>query len=214
MKNDFCAAIFDLDGTLVDSMWIWKDIDIAYLAKHGHPYDESLQEAIGGFSFHETALYFKSRYGIEDSPEDIKREWNDMAIEYYRTKVPMKPGAIEYIKKLREKGVRCGIATSNSPELLAAVLEATGLEDYMDSIHSACEIKRGKPAPDLFLLVANDLGVEPGKCMVFEDIPPGIIAGHAAGMKVCAVADAYATSTPEEIAAMADYYIQDFTQLL
>ncbi|MBO7404135.1 MAG: HAD family phosphatase, partial [Clostridia bacterium] len=75
MKNDFCAAIFDLDGTLVDSMWLWRDIDIEYLGKHGIPFDETLQSKIEGLSFHETAVYFKENYGIEESLEEIQKVW-------------------------------------------------------------------------------------------------------------------------------------------
>ncbi|MBP5461670.1 MAG: HAD family phosphatase [Lachnospiraceae bacterium] len=214
MTNDFCAAIFDLDGTLVDSMWIWKAIDIDYLGRHGIPYDETLQDKINGLTFYETAVFFKENYGIRDSTDEIQQEWNDMAIEYYRTKVFPKPGAIEYLKQLRRRGVKTGIATSNSGELLSAVLTSTGLAEYMDSIHTANEIKKGKPAPDIFLLVAEDLGVDPADCMVFEDIIPGIQAGHNAGMRVCSVYDEYSVERQEEIIAMSDYHIRSFTELL
>lgn len=214
MKNDVCAVIFDLDGTLVDSMWIWRDIDIDYLGRHGIPYDASLQASIDGLSFHETAIYFKENYGIKDSIEDIQKEWNDMAIEYYRTKVFPKPGAIEYLKQLKARGIRTGIATSNSWELLSAVLTSTGLGEYMDSIHTACEIKKGKPAPDIYLMVAEDLGVNPADCLVFEDIIPGIQSGHNAGMRVCAIYDEYSADRWDDIVAEADYSIRSFTELL
>ena len=214
MKTDFCAAIFDLDGTLVDSMWIWRDIDKAYLSAHGIPFDETLQSKIEGLSFHETAVYFKENFGIPESLEEIQKEWNDMAIMYYREKVFPKPGVIDYLKQLRSRGIRTGIATSNSWELLSAVLEATGLDRYMDSIHTACEIKRGKPAPDIYLLVAEDLKVKPSDCMVFEDIIPGIESGHNAGMRVCSVYDEHAADRLDEIIAMSDYHINSFTDLL
>ncbi|MBR5712501.1 MAG: HAD family phosphatase [Lachnospiraceae bacterium] len=213
MKTDFTAAIFDLDGTLVDSMWMWRDIDIAYLGAHGIPFEEDLQERIEGMSFAETAVYFKENYGIKDSVEDIMSTWNDMAMEYYRTKVFPKPGVIEYLQKLRAAGIKTGIATSNSWELLDAVLNATGLSQYMDSIHSACEIKRGKPAPDIYLLVAEDLGVDPSECIVFEDILPGIESGHRAGMYVCSVYDPYSEERMDEIIARSDAHIRSFTEL-
>ena len=168
-KETFRAAIFDLDGTIVDSMWMWRDIDIEYLKRHGLSYIDGLQEKIEGMSFHETAVYFQKNFGITESLEEIQKEWNDMAMEYYRTKVPVKPGVTAYLTKLREQGIKTGIATSNSWELLDTVLDATGLRPYMDSIHSACEVGRGKPAPDIYLLVAEDLGVDPADCMVFED---------------------------------------------
>ena len=137
-----------------------------------------------------------------------------MAMEYYRTKVSVKPGVLEYLTSLRERGVKTGIATSNSWPLLDAVLDATGLREYMDSIHSACEIKRGKPAPDIYLLVAKDLGVDPSECMVFEDIIAGIEAGHNAGMRVCSVYDVHSEEQMDEIIARSEYHIRSFTELL
>ena len=113
-KEGFRAAIFDLDGTIVDSMWMWRDIDIEYLKRHGLRYEEGLQQAIEGLSFHETAIYFKEHFGIPESLTEIQNEWNDMAMEYYRTKVSVKPGVLEYLTSLRERGVKTGIATSNS----------------------------------------------------------------------------------------------------
>ena len=213
-KETFRAAIFDLDGTLVDSMWMWRDIDIEYLKRHGLVYEEGLQEKIEGMSFHETAVYFQKNFGITETLEEIQKEWNDMAMEYYRTKVPVKPGVTEYLTKLREQGIKTGIATSNSWKLLDTVLDATGLRMYIDSIHSACEVKHGKPAPDIYLLVAEDLGVAPSECMVFEDILPGIASGHNAGMRVCSVYDEYSAERMDEIIKESDHHIRSFAELL
>ena len=213
-KETFRAAIFDLDGTLVDSMWMWRDIDIEYLKRHGLVYEEGLQEKIEGMSFHETAVYFQKNFGITETLEEIQKEWNEMAMEYYRTKVPLKPGVTEYLTRLREQGIKTGIATSNSWELLDTVLDATGLRMYIDSIHSACEVKHGKPAPDIYLLVAEDLGVAPSECMVFEDILPGIASGHNAGMRVCSVYDEYSAERMDEIIKESDYHIRSFAELL
>jgi HAD superfamily hydrolase (TIGR01509 family) len=213
-KETFRAAIFDLDGTLVDSMWMWRDIDIEYLKRHGLVYEEGLQEKIEGMSFHETAVYFQKNFGITETLEEIQKEWNEMAMEYYRTKVPLKPGVAEYLTRLREQGIKTGIATSNSWELLDTVLDATGLRMYIDSIHSACEVKHGKPAPDIYLLVAEDLGVAPSECMVFEDILPGIASGHNAGMRVCSVYDEYSAERMDEIIKKSDHHIRSFAELL
>ena len=213
-KETFRAAIFDLDGTLVDSMWMWRDIDIEYLKRHGLVYEEGLQEKIEGMSFHETAVYFQKNFGITETLEEIQKEWNEMAMEYYRTKVPLKPGVTEYLTRLREQGIKTGIATSNSWELLDTVLDATGLRKYIESIHSACEVKHGKPAPDIYLLVAEDLGVAPSECMVFEDILPGIASGHNAGMRVCSVYDEYSAERMDEIIKESDHHIRSFAELL
>ena len=85
------AVIFDLDGTLVDSMWMWEDIDIEYLGRYGLSCPEDLQKAIEGMSFTETAVYFKERFGLPDSIEEIKEAWIAMSLEKYEKEVPLKP---------------------------------------------------------------------------------------------------------------------------
>ncbi len=93
LKKPVKAVIFDLDGTLVDSMWIWKDIDIEYLKKHGLELPPDLQKAIEGMSFTETAVYFKERFCLPDPVEAIKAEWVAMAEDYYTRRIDLKPGA-------------------------------------------------------------------------------------------------------------------------
>ena len=207
------AVIFDLDGTLIDSMWMWKQIDIDYLARHGHALPENLQDCIEGMSFSETAVYFKERFALSDPLDVIKDDWNRMAYDIYVNEVPLKPGVLAFLQYLKQKGIRTGIATSNSKELLQAVLESLGIAEYFDELHTSCEVKRGKPAPDIYLLVADRLEAEPEKCLVFEDIMQGILAGKAAGMKVCAVQDAYSLKQEAEKRETADWFIDGFEEI-
>ena len=116
------AVIFDLDGTLVDSMWMWEDIDIEYLGRYGLSCPEDLQKAIEGMSFTETAVYFKERFGLPDSIEEIKEAWIAMSLEKYEKEVPLKPGAREFLEELAARGIPAGIATSNGREMVSAVL--------------------------------------------------------------------------------------------
>lgn len=204
------AVIFDLDGSLVDSMWIWRDIDIAYLGRFGISLPENLQAEIEGMSFSETAVYFKNRFHLPDSLEQIKSDWNAMAWDKYMHEVPLKPGVREFLEGCRARGILLGIATSNSRELVENIAKAQGFQHYFSCIMTACDVNKGKPAPDIYLAVAKELGVEPEHCLVFEDIIPGIQAGKNAGMEVCAVEDAYSRACKEEKAALADYYIEDF----
>ena len=214
MLENIRAVIFDLDGTLVDSMWMWRDIDIEYLGRFGIPLPESLQKDISGMSFSETAVYFKETFGISDSLEEIKKTWNDMAFYKYTHEVPLKPGVLEFLKRLKERGIRTGIATSNSKELVEAVVESLHISGYFDEIHTSCEVATGKPAPDIYLLVAEYLKVKPEECLVFEDIPEGILAGVRAGMKTCAVEDDFSLSMTEEKKELADYYITHYDEVV
>jgi len=207
------ALIFDMDGSLVDSMWVWKDIDVEYLSKFGYTIPNDLQKNIEGKSFTETAVYFKERFSIPDSVEEIKADWRQMAWDMYRTRVMPKPGAVALLDYCKCKGIKLGIATSNSREIVDMLLEERGLTDYFSCIMTSCEAKKGKPAPDIYLLTAGQLGVEPEDCLVFEDIIYGIQAGKSAGMQVCAVEDEYSAYQWEEKKALADYYIHDFTDI-
>ncbi len=213
MLNDIKAVIFDLDGSLVDSMWMWRQIDIEYLGKFGIPLPEDLQKKIEGKSFSETAVYFKENFPIPDSIEQMKADWNRMAWDKYLNEVPLKDGAREFLAGCKERGILLGIATSNSRELVDSIADVHGFHDFFACIMTGCDVKKGKPAPDIYLKVADILQVEPKDCLVFEDILPGIAAGKAAGMRVCAVEDDYSMDSKAEKILAADYYITTFRGL-
>lgn len=208
------AVLFDLDGTLIDSMWIWEQIDDEFLGAYGLPVPEDLHDEIEGMSFSETAVYFKDRFHLPLSLEKIKRIWNDMAMDKYLHVVSLKPGVQEFLEWLKIREIPAGIATSNSRELVDGVLKARGLEGYFSSVATGCEVNAGKPAPDIYLHVAGTLHVPPAACMVFEDIPAGIRAGKSAGMTVTAVEDDFSAAIREEKKRLADYYIADYRELM
>ena len=208
------AVIFDLDGTLVDSMWMWKRIDVEYLGRYGISLPENLQREIEGMSFSETAVYFKERFKIPESLEEIKETWNEMAYEKYTKEVLLKKGAMELLEVCKKRGILMGIATSNSRHLVESTVSALGISTYFRYIATACDVKKGKPAPDVYLRVAECLGVSPKECLVFEDIVMGIKAGKNAGMEVCAIEDKYSLYQKEEKMRLADYYIKDFSEII
>ena len=213
MMQNIDAVIFDMDGSLVDSMWMWRAIDVEYLGSFGIPLPEDLQSRIEGMSFAETAMYFKEHFPIPDTTEDIMDTWNRMAWDKYLHEVPLKMGITEFLRSCRERGILLGIATSNSRELVENVAKVHNLRDYFTSIITGSEVKRGKPAPEIYLAVARELGTAPSRCLVFEDIVAGIIAGKNAGMRVCAVEDEYSSHDRERKKKLADYYIEDYVGL-
>lgn len=212
--KDIKGVIFDLDGTLVDSMWIWKQIDIEYLSARNIEMPEDLQSKIEGMSFYETAVYFKETYKIPDSLEVIMDNWNAMAMEKYRTVIRVKEGVKEFLQLLKDKGIVMGIATSNSRILTEAVLENQGILEYFGAIVTGSEIIKGKPEPDVYLTAANKLDIDPKTCLVFEDLPFGIMAGKRAGMKTCAIDDVYSADMWDEKVALADYNIKSYKEIL
>lgn len=214
MLKGIDTVLFDLDGSLVDSMWLWNEIDIEYLGRYGMSLPQGLQKDIEGMSFSETAAYFKERFRIPDSLEKIKKDWNEMAWDKYTHEVPLKTGAYEFVKYCRERGIKLGIASSNSRELIENVLAVHGILNDFEAVVTGCDVDRGKPAPDVYLEAAKCCQSKPEQCLVFEDIVPGIMAGKAAGMRVCAVEDEYSSYQEEEKRKLADYYIKDYTDIV
>lgn len=213
MLDQIKAVIFDLDGTLMDSMWMWTDIDIEYLGRYGYELPADLQHAIEGMGFTETAQYFKERFQIPDSIEEMKAEWNRMAYDKYANEVKLKQGAGAFLAEIRARGIKVGIASSNSRDLIMTCLKGNQIEDCFDCIRTSCDVAHGKPSPDIYLSVAEEFAVQPEACLVFEDVPMGILAGLNAGMKVCAVEDKYALDQSEKIRSLAHYYIRNYDEI-
>lgn len=214
MLENIQSIIFDLDGTLVDSMWLWHDIDVEFLEKRGLIMPETYQHDIEGMSFTETAVYTKDLFCLKESVEELKSIWNQMAMQKYSYEVPFKPGAKKFLQHCRQRGITLGIATSNSKELVAAVTSALRFGDDIKEIVTACEVAHGKPAPDVYLEAAKRLSAKPQNCLVFEDVPMGIRAGKNAGMRVCAVEDPFSAHQEQEKRRLADYYISSYEQVL
>lgn len=209
------AVIFDLDGTLVDSMWIWREIDIRFLGKYGLKVPEGLNDELEGYSFHETAQYFKKRFKqLPLTVEEIMQTWNRMASEIYINEIKIKDGVKEFITLLKEKDMKLAIATSNSRKLAKDCLRANHIVDAFDYICTSDEVPRGKPQPDVYLHAAKMIDVKPEQSLVFEDIPYGLLAGKRAGMEVCAVKDPYSEKVVEEKRKIADYYINTYYDIL
>ena len=208
------AIIFDVDGTLIDSMWIWENIDELFLEKYHLEKPEGFHEGMEGMSYSETAQYFLDLFpSLPHTREELEQEWYDMAYEIYTTQMELKKGAYDFIKTMHENGIKLGIATSNNRELAEGTLKNNKVLEYMSSIWTSCEAGAGKPNPAVYLNVAKDLGINPEKCLVFEDVSNGILAGKNAGMKVCAVDDRFSRNQEEKKRQLADYYIQDYDDI-
>lgn len=207
------AVIFDLDGTLVDSMGMWKEIDVDFLGRFGYTVPENLQKEIEGMSFSETAQYFQNRFSLPLILEEIKACWNEMAMEQYSKKIRLKPGAEDFLGYLKNNRIKTGIATSNSRELVEAVIGANGVRALFNEIVVGCQVPKGKPSPDVYLFTAEKLSVSPEHCLVLEDLPAGILAGKRAGMTVWAVDDVYSRSMRTEKEELADGFLTSYAEI-
>ena len=215
MLEGIKGVIFDMDGTLIDSMWVWNEVDVDYVKRYQLVEPEGFYEAIEGMSFTDVAKYYKKTFPqIKDSVEQIKADWMEMGYKMYRDDVELKSGVKEFLDELKKRDIRIGIATSNDRDMTEMVLEARGILSEFDAICTSDEVKIGKPAPDVYLKAAEDIGVDPKDCLIFEDVPAGLMAGKSAGMKTCAIADKFSEDQIEKKRALADYFIQDYFEIL
>ena len=214
MLKNIKGAIFDMDGTLIDSMWVWSKIDEEYLTKRNISLPENLKQEIEHMSFSEVAKYFKDRFNLADTIEDIQSEWSSMASYHYTHDVKLKPGVKEFLLILKSKGIKIGLATSNSIPLIEIVLKKNGIYDLFDSISTTDEVTRGKDFPDIYLLAAKRLNLQPEDCAVFEDILPAIKGAKLANMIVIGVHDLYSEYQKQDIISCADMYISEYDELI
>ena len=215
MLENIKACLFDMDGTVLDSMWVWGNIDIDYLKQFGvYDVPENMGKEIEGASMREVAIYFKEHFDIPDSIDKIVSDWNDMAMYRYANLVTLKPHIKEFLECLKDRGIKIGLCTSNSLVLAEAGLKNLEIFDYFDAITTGCIDIKGKPEPDIYLVTADKLGVKPENCLVFEDLVKGLTAGINAGMKTVAVKDDYSDYQLNEKIELADYYIEDYDEFI
>lgn len=208
MHNNIKAAIFDMDGTLIDSMGLWYKIDYEFLNKRGIPLPKDLKGNIEHLSFEETARYFKSRFNLQEAEDDILKEWYQMAYHEYSNCINLKEGAYEYLLHLKKNNIKLALATSNAEELTEAVLKKNNIYNLFDAFTYTSEVDKPKSCPDVYLLAAEKLDVKPENCMVFEDILSGILGAKKAGMKAYGVYDESSKENIDLIKEKADGFIE------
>ena len=213
MKN-FKAAIFDADGTIIDSMYVWEKVDRDFLTGHGIPVTQEYSDAVKGMFFRTAAEYTKNTYSLSESVEEIMQTWLDMARHEYECNVKTKPCVKEYLAYLRENDFRIGLATSSDPYLLEPVLKNNGIHGYFDTVCYTSEVGKDKSFPDVYIRTAEKLEVEPEECMVFEDIPEGIEGAAKAGMYTIAVYDRASANNAGHLRKKAKKYILGFEEML
>lgn len=211
---DFKAAIFDLDGTLIDSNIIWEKINRIYFTKHNISISDEEIRKFTSMNFEDIADYFIKVFKLTANMDEFISECNEMAVVEYQYNIMLKANAKEYLEYLRENDIKIGLATASNKSLYEPVLKNNGIYDYFDALTTTREVQRGKGYPDIYLLTAEKLGVSPEDCVVFEDILAGIKGAKAANMRAYGVHDLYSEHNREEIEKLADGYIFDFAAMI
>lgn len=210
----FRGAIFDMDGTLVDSMWIWKDLAQRFLEKKNIASPPGLSNRFKNMTFESSSVYLAQNFPLHMTPEEIRREWTDMVYRCYEKELFLKQGALEYLQRLRRENVKLALLTSNFRESCEACLRLNRITDLFDSILTSDELGQSKQQPEIYRKAAERLAVPPESCMVFEDILVAVQSAKKAGMMVTAVEDAASLPERDEIKKTADRYIVSFEELL
>lgn len=206
MKQKF--AIFDMDGTLVDSMGFWNKLIDEFLARRGFPpLSPELQEESIALTTEGTAELVIQAYRLPDTPEQIAREINGLMEEHYRTDVPLKPGAAPFLERLRAAGVKMCIASSTAPDLIDICLRRLGVRDCFEFLLSCEEVGAGKNRPDVYLEAARRLGGTPENTAIFEDILVAARTAKKAGFSLCVMYDVNSDAEQPQLKALADCYI-------
>jgi HAD superfamily hydrolase (TIGR01509 family) len=207
------GAIFDVDGTLLDSMFIWDTIGETYLRSIGYQPKENLNETFKNMSLHQAARYYQTEYGVTRSIDEIMDGVNAMLERYYRFEVPLKPGVAELLERLRQDGVRRCIATATDRHLVEAALDRCGVLSCFGEIFTCNEVGHGKDEPDIFEEALRFLGTRREETLVFDDALYAVRTAKEAGFPVAAVYDSHERSQAE-VRARSDLYLEDLTQLV
>ena len=208
------AVIFDFDGTIANSRYVWQKVDVDFFAKRGMEIPHYYVEAISVMSFYNGAVYTKEKYNIKESVEEIMNEWNSQALREYKENVVLKPFVKEYLRELKDKGYKIGLATAALHDYYIPVLEREGVLDCFDVFTDTWDDARDKNFPDIYLLCAEKLGSNSANSIVFEDVLKGVKSSVSAGFNTTAVYDNQPENQWEIIKNTANRHIMDFSELL
>lgn len=205
------AVIFDMDGVLIDSQPYHYKADIATMSEYGVHKNEKFYEAFAGTTTPERMSRIKNMFSLEASVEEMTAKREQMILDIIGSEdICAVKGIPELLMSIKSKGMKTAVASSSSEELIHRIIGRLGISQYFDSVTSGLDAQRGKPAPDVFLLAAERIGVEPEKCVVIEDSAYGVHAAVAAGM----TAIGYVNPTSgNQCLEGAKLIIDDFTKL-
>ncbi|MGN1031567.1 MAG: HAD family hydrolase [Butyricicoccaceae bacterium] len=200
------GAIFDLDGTILDSMPMWNEIGTRYLIDRGLPVPPGIRDKFKTMTLMQSAQYYHDVLGVEEQPEQIIQEIEHAILGDYQDAIPLKEGVRGVLEELKAHGVRMGIATATARECVEDALERLNVKEYFSFLLTCGEVGRGKTHPDIFEQSLERLGTEKQDTVVFEDSLHAIQTASDAGFRVAAIFDEASAHEREEIMALSEAY--------
>lgn len=229
------AVIFDMDGTLIDSVGIWNQVDMEILSRYGlngaadltekqvqQQRDELLRKHKGAAKpYEEYYRDLKAKYSFSVSAEEAIKARYDLAQEMLATRIDYKPGAEEFLKALKARGFVLAIASTTKKDNMDVyrnknknIMSKAPIDETFSLVYTREDVAQMKPAPEIYLKAMNTLGFESSECLIFEDSLIGAEAAKASGAEVAVVYDKYSDDEREEINKLADRVIDDYEQAL
>ena len=206
------AVIFDLDGVLADSEPWWNQIDAKLLAEYGVKYCGEYHQNVVGVSYRLAVEFYKKGFGLSVPTEEMMRRRGEIANEFFANRVGLFPHVKEVLEELRQMKLHLAVATSSVSASARPFLDRHQLTRFFEVIVTGEEVERGKPAPDIYLCAAEQLGIPADACLAVEDALPGVAAAKAAKMRVAAIPDRRFVD-PREYEKEADYVLGSLKEL-
>ena len=206
------GAIFDMDGTLVDSLmcWdvLWRRLGKKYLGDESFRPDPVTEKAVRTLTLLDAMTLVHENCGVGESGEEIWRFTTDMMVDFYENEVKAKAGALEFVEFLHRKGVRMCIASATAPNLIKLAMKTTGLDKYIEKVISCNDVGKGKEHPDVFLAAHEYLGTPKESTWIFEDSVVALETASRAGYHTVGIYDKYNFGL-DRIPGIVDIYVDD-----
>ena len=214
MTNRVKGAIFDFDGTLADTLWVWRKVDQLFLEQYGYTCDEAYVAQMRNLSFVEAAHWTLTHYNLPCTAADILHQWFNLAEQLYATSVTLKPGAKTYLNDLRESQIPFVLATSSKRAFCEPLLKANDIYTWFAELVTADEVAEAKREPTIFLAAQTALRLKPHEIVVFEDSLQAVQTAARAGFQTAAFYDEHVPSEFEAMKPIATWSLQNWTEAL
>ena len=208
------GLIFDFDGTLVDSVSLWENVDVNFFHSRGMEVPETYQDEIVHLSFRDMAELTCRKYCPDVTPDHVIEIWLEMAEKEYADNIVTIDGVEEFLFLMKKEGKRMALATANRESLYKPCLTRNGIDGYFDLFSDVNTLQTSKNDPLVYLTCTKHFGLRPEECVVFEDILIGINTAKSVGFKTIGVLSGYSKEKENEMMAAADFCIRDYKELL
>lgn len=204
------GIIFDVDGVVLDSMWIWRDMMSRFLSRYSTEPEHDLMDKIVTMTFDESSVYLRDYYSIPKEPNEILEEIFAITGEYYDNEIELKPGILNYLEGFRQNGIKMAAATASDRSYIESAFRRHGIIEYFDTILTCRELKTSKTEPLIYHEAAKELGLSKNEVAVFEDSLYAIETCHKDGLKVVGISDRSNVGKRDDMRKLTDLFLENY----